>query len=79
MVEALLWRPGWQIRPAQFAKALLKPGDISARVRIAWRNRAARAGIASLKTDFADAEAHGVAFFFTEELIFPERRDAVDF
>src|SRR5467141_323588 len=79
MVEAPFWRPGWQIRSAQFAETLLKPGDISARVRIAWRNRAARAGIAALKSDFANAEAHGAAFFFTEELIFPECRDAIDF
>src|SRR5437879_10499320 len=79
MVEAPFWRPGWQIRSAQFAETLLKAGDISARVRIAWRNRATRAGIAALKIDFANAEAHGAAFFFAEELIFPECRDVIDF
>src|SRR6267142_557196 len=79
MIEAPAGRPGWQIGSPQFAKALLEPGDISARVRIARRNRAARAGIAALKIDFANAEAHGAAFFPAEELVFPERRNTIDF
>jgi len=78
MVEAHLWRPGWKIRPAQFAKAFLKPVISPPVCGLREEPRNARR-IAALKIDFANAEAHGAAVFFTEELIFPECRDAIDF
>src|SRR5260370_38455981 len=42
-------------------------------------NGAARSWIASLEIHLSDAEAHGAPFFLAEELIFPERRHAVNF
>jgi len=79
MVEASLRRPNREIGAPKIGEAFLEAWDDFSRVWIARRNRAARAGVAALEIHFANAEAHGTAFSFAKELIFPERRDTVDF
>jgi hypothetical protein len=73
VVEAGFGRPRRNMRAAVIAEDFLEAGDDFSGARVARRHRAARAGIAALELDFADAEAHGAAFFFAEELILPER------
>jgi len=75
MVEAGFGAPRRDMRAAVIAKDFLEAGNDNSSVRVARGNGAARAGIAALEIHFADAEAHGAAFFRAEELIFPECRD----
>src|SRR5258708_4356154 len=74
------------MRAEVIAEDFLEGGDDVASTRIARRNRTPRAGMAALEVEFADAEADCVlgdrqavntAFFFAEELIFPERGHTV--
>src|SRR5689334_11233823 len=79
MVEARFGRPRWNVRAAVVAKDFLEAGNDFSGARVARRDWTTGARIASLKIHFADPEAHGAALFFAEKMIFPERRNAVDF
>src|SRR3989454_3549549 len=79
MIEAGFGTPRRNMRAAVIAEDFLEAGNDLSSARIARGNRAARARIAAFEIHFADAEAHRAAFFFAEELILPERGDAVDF
>src|SRR6266481_4490852 len=79
MIEASFGRPARDIGTAEIGEAFLEAGDDFPGARVARGNRAASAGIAALKIHFANAEAHGTAFLFSEELVFPERWHAIDF
>src|SRR5260370_1186788 len=79
MIEASFGRPARDIGAAEIGEAFLEAGDDFPGARVARGNRAASAGIAALKIHFANAEAHGTAFLFSEELVFPERWKVIDF
>jgi len=79
MVEAGAGGPGRQGGFAELGEAFLEAFEDFAGLGIAWRNGTAGAGIAALEIYFADFEADYAAFVFAEELIFPERGDAIDF
>src|ERR1700740_1942165 len=78
MVEASFGAPRRNMRAAVIAEDFLEAGNDFSRVRVARGNRAARTGVAALEIHFADAEAHGTAFLRAEQLILPERRNALD-
>src|SRR5438552_11966882 len=75
VVEAGFGAPCRDMRAAVVGEDLLEAGNDDSRVRVARGNRTPRARIAAFEIHFADAKAHGAAFFLAEELIFPERRD----
>src|SRR5437879_1885583 len=79
VIETLLRRPRRERRATEFREALLKAGELRAGVRIARRDRASRAGIAALEIHIADAKAHRRVRVRAEKLIFPKRRDAIQF
>src|SRR5439155_935214 len=72
-------RPGWQMIAAQLAELLLESDHLLAGLCIPSRNRTPRARVRSLELDLADRKGHGVVLMFAEELIFPERRNAINF
>jgi len=79
VVEAGARRPGWQGGFALLREMLLERGDELASARIARGNGTAGTRIAAFEMNFADGETDDAAFVFAEELIFPERGDAIDF
>ena len=79
MVEAGAGGPRGERGFAELREALLEAIEHDARERIARGNGAPRAGIATLKMNFADLEAHGATLVFAEKPVFPERGHAIDF
>jgi hypothetical protein len=79
VVEAGAGGPGREGGFAELGEALLEAFEDFAGLGIAGRDGATCAGIAALEICFTDFEADYAAFVFTEELVFPERGDAVDF
>ena len=66
------------MRLAEIGETLLEADGVGASLRIASGYGAANARMTPLESDFAHAEAEHAAFFGTEEMVFPESRDAVD-
>src|SRR5882672_3602279 len=79
VIEAGCGGPRRQGTAAHVAEFSGEAEDFFAGARIAWGNRAARAGMAALECDCADFEAHCVIFVWAEELVLPKCGDAVDF
>ena len=79
MIEARGGGPGRKLRVAQLAESFLKADGVGTGVRIARGNGAADTGVTAFEGDFADAEADDAANFGTEELVFPEGGDAIEF
>src|SRR5215472_5975609 len=79
MIEAVARRRRGKRGAAKLHEALLESEKIGAGLGIAWRNGAASAGMASLQLNFADTKAHHAVLLRAKKLIFPKRRDAIDF
>lgn len=64
---------------AELGETFLETVERDAGEGIARGDGTTRAGIAAFEVDFAEGEADDAAFVFSEEAIFPEGGDAVDF
>ena len=79
MVESGAGGPWGKGGFALVSKMFLEAVEVDAGKRIARRDRAAGAGIAAFKMDFADSEADCAAFVFAEESVFPEGGNIFEF
>ena len=79
MVETGTGGPGRESGFAELGEAFLEAFEDVAGERIARRDGASGAGIAALEIYFTNFETDDATFVFSEELIFPESGDAVDF
>src|SRR5437764_14240961 len=78
LIEARFGSPTRNVAAAIIGKKFLKTGNDRARLRIARRDGTAHARIAALELHFANAKRYEFVWLRSEQLIFPEVRDAVD-
>ena len=79
MIEALARRPGGEGLLAELGETLLEAVEIGAGEGIARGNGTTSARIAAFEREFPDFEADNTALVRAEELILPERGNAIDF
>lgn len=79
MVEARTGRRSGKSGFALVGEAFLETVEVGAGVRIPRGYGTTGAGIATFQLHFTDGKTYDAAFVFTEQLIFPESGDAIDF